>query len=72
MRDTTYELKSYAYLKIETPITKSLFNPRFLRERLSVKPQNGISGFSLHFPKTLSLKEMGKFLWEGREKGLQN
>ena len=32
-----------------------------------------IPGFSLHFPKELSygylwLKEMAKFLWEGREK----
>ena len=39
------------------------------------QPQNGIPGFSLHFQKdsamaTLSLNEMGKFLWEGREKAL--
>ena len=29
-----------------------------------------IPGFFLHFPnESLGLKEMGKFLWEGRENG---
>ena len=40
------------------------------KKRLGVQPQNGTPGFILHFPlATLDLKEMGKFLWEGREKG---
>ena len=41
-----------------------------------VQPQNGIPDFILHFPLEtsygylrLGLKEMGKILWEGREKG---
>jgi hypothetical protein len=32
-----------------------------------------IPGFFLHFPnESLGLKEMGKFLWEGRENGKKN
>ena len=52
-----------------------MLNNRFFDgKRLGVHPQNGIPGFILHFPldlamATLGLKEMGKFLWEGREKG---
>jgi hypothetical protein len=43
-------------------------------KRLGVQPQNGIPGFILHFPlepslANLGLKEMGKFIWESREKG---
>ena len=35
-----------------------------------VHPQNGIPGiFQNSAMATLGLKEMGKFLWEGREKG---
>ena len=45
------------------------------KKRLGIQPQNGIPGFILHFPLELSygyligLKEMGKFLLEGREYG---
>ena len=31
------------------------FNNRFLRERGHVQPQNGITGFSLHFPNKTQL-----------------
>ena len=33
---------------------KSYFNNQFERKRLGVHPQNGIPGFSLHFPLELS------------------
>jgi hypothetical protein len=47
----------------------------FEGKRHDVYPQIGILGFLCIFHKdsamaTLGLKEMGKFLWKGREKGL--
>ena len=52
-----------------------LFNNRFLRERGMVSnPKMEYQVFLCIFQKnsamaTLGLKKMGKFLWEGREKG---
>ena len=52
------------------------FNNRFLRERgMASNPKMEYQVFLGIFQKnsamaTLGLKEMGKFLWEGREKGL--
>ena len=52
------------------------FNNRFLRERgMASNPKMEYQGFLCIFQKnsamaTLGLKEMGKFLWEGREKVL--
>ena len=52
------------------------FNNRFLRERgMASNPQMEYQVFLCIFQKnsamaTLGLKEMGTFLWEGREKGL--
>ena len=48
----------------------------FLRERgMAFNPKMEYQGFLCIFQKnsamaTLGLKEMGKFLWEGKEKGL--
>jgi hypothetical protein len=53
-----------------------LVNNRFLRERgMASNPKMEYQVFLCIFQKksamaTLGLKEMGKFLWEGREKGL--
>ena len=53
-----------------------VFNNRFLRERgMASTPKMEYQVFLCIFQKnsamaTLGLKEMGKFLWEGREKGL--
>ena len=53
-----------------------IFNNRFLRKRgMASTPKMEYQIFLCIFQKnsamaTLSLKEMGKFLWEGREKGL--
>ena len=53
-----------------------LFNNRFLRERgMASTPKMEFLVFLCIFQKnsamaSLGLKEMGKFLWEGREKGL--
>ena len=58
-------LRFWLVLDLLAVLKAAQINNRFLRKR-------GIPGFSLHFPKELSLglKEMGKFLWEGREKGV--
>ena len=53
-----------------------IFNDRFLRERdMASNPKMEYQVFLCIFQKnsamaTLGVKEMGKFLWEGREKGL--
>jgi hypothetical protein len=53
-----------------------MFNNRFLRERgMASTPKMEYQVFLCILQKnlamaTLVLKEMGKFLWEGREKGL--
>jgi hypothetical protein len=53
-----------------------MINNRFLRERgMASNPKMEYQVFLCIFQKnsamaTLGLKEMGKFLWEGREKGL--
>ena len=56
--------------------SKNLPQQVFEGKSSGVNPQNGIPGFSLHFPKelsytaTLGLKEMGQFFWESREESL--
>ena len=57
---------------------QNYFNNRFLRERgMAATPKMEYQVFLCIFQKnsamaTLGLKEMGKFLWEGREKAKQN
>ena len=61
---------------VEKIETQKRYNNRFLRERgMPSNPKMEYRVFLCIFQKnlaigTLGLKEMGKFLWEGREKGL--
>ena len=62
---------------IVSPSKYNILNNRFLRERgIASKPKMEYQVFLCIFQNnsaimaTLGLKEMGKFLWEGREKGL--
>ena len=64
------------YSHVELCIFQCLSNNRFLRERgMASNPKMEYQIFLCIFQNnsamaTLGLKEMGKFLWEGREKGL--
>ena len=74
----------YSWLILDTVqnlIFSSHIQPQkqvFEGQKHGVQPQNGIPGFSLHFPKELTQLSYGylrfeenvKFLWEGREKSL--